>query len=155
MCVMFRLILPALLAASPAFSQDLGACQNHPFSQKNCVRVLACIGEAGEWFDGRARGWDQGRVSGMLSDGTACLGTWSADGPLGTGVGQIACENGLQADVIYYNQDNETGTAIGRGLDSEGRPVRIWSGENVLQFLTRPGAFGPALPCVQGDIPIS
>lgn len=151
---MIRVLLPALWMATPAFSQDVGVCQNVPFNAANCVQVLACIGDEGLWFDGRARGWDQGTVSGARSDDVLCKGTWDSNGPLGTGVGQMSCQDGVSVDVIYYNQDNITGTVIGRGLDSEGRVVQIWSGENVLQFLTAPGAFGPALPCVFGDIPV-
>jgi len=74
---------------------------------------------------------------------------------MGAGLGEMTCEDGLQINVLYYNQDNETSTAIGGGTDSLNRPVQIWSGNNVLQFLTGPGAFGPALPCAAGDIPLS
>lgn len=154
---MFRLILPAVFLCAnlttPANAQ--GVCNNIPYSQKNCVRVLACVGDAGVTFDGQARGWDTGSVTGTMSDGTACSGTWTSDGPLGTGFATMTCDNTTTIDVLYYSQDGITGTTIGRGTDSTGRPVQAWSGKNVLQFLTGPGAFGPALPCVQGDIPVS
>ncbi len=152
---MIRLILPALLAATPINAQDLGPCRSVPYSQKNCARVLACIGENGLWFDGRVRGWGAGSITGYLSDDTYCKGSWTADGPLGAGLGEMSCEDGLEVDVLYYSQDDATGTAIGGGTDNKGRNVQVWSGENVLQFLTGEGAYGPALPCVQGDIPIS
>lgn len=142
------------VSSAPTFAQDAGVCLNRPYDPSNCVRVLACIGEDGLWFDGKARGWNQGTVSGARSDDVLCKGTWDANGLLGTGVGQMTCEDGIGVDVIYYYQDNLTGTVIGRGLDSAGRNVQIWSGENVEQFLTGPGAFGPALPCVFGDIPL-
>jgi hypothetical protein len=152
---MIRLILPAVIAASSAAAQESSICRNVPFSTKNCVRVLACVGDQGVTFDGQARGWDAGSVTGLMSDGAACHGTWNSNGPLGTGLSQLSCDDGTDIDVIYYNQDNITGTVIGQGQTSDGRAIRVWSGENVLQFLTPQGAFGPALPCVQGDIPIS
>ncbi|MEL6959442.1 MAG: hypothetical protein AAGL89_10870 [Pseudomonadota bacterium] len=148
------LLWPLVLCTGPTSAQDLGVCQNLPFSQSNCVQVLACIGEDGLWFDGKARGWDQGTVTGMRSDDVLCKGTWNSNGPMGTGIGEMTCQDGTDVNVIYYNQDNITGTVIGRGFDSDGRQIQIWSGENVLQFLTAPGAFGPALPCVFGDIPV-
>ncbi|MEL6570799.1 MAG: hypothetical protein AAFQ64_04015 [Pseudomonadota bacterium] len=153
---MFRLYLPAaIVLGHAAMAQDLGVCRNIPYDQDNCVRVLACIGDQGLQFDGKARGWDQGHIIGQRSDFTNCTGTWDSNGPLGTGVGQLTCEDGVTVDVIYYTQDNVTGTVIGRGKDSLGRNVQVWSGENVLQFLTPDGAHGARLPCFGGDIPIS
>ena len=152
---MNRYILPAIILANMASAEDIGVCRNIPYSQNNCVRVLACIGDRGLTFDGRARGWDAGTITGAISDGTGCAGTWDQDGPMGTGIGKMSCEDGTDVSVIYYSQDSITGTVVGRGVDTKKRAIRVWSGENVLQFLTEKGAFGPALPCVQGDIPIS
>lgn len=152
---MIRALLPALAFATPVLSQDLGACRNIPYKQSNCIRVLACLGDQGLWLDGKARGWDQGTVSLERSDQILCYGTWDSNGPLGTGRAEIACEDGSSGNIIYYNQDNVTGTVIGRGIDDQGRHIQVWSGENILQFLTAPGAYGPALPCVAGDIPLS
>jgi len=152
---MIRLILPAIIAASSAAAQDSSICRNLPFSAKNCVRVLACIGDQGVTFDGQARGWDAGAVTGQMSDGTNCSGAWDSNGPMGMGLARLSCSDGTDMDVIYYNQDNLTGTVIGQGQTSTGHAIRVWSGENVLQFLTPQGAYGASLPCVQGDIPIS
>lgn len=152
---MNRLILPAIILCAQASAQDTGLCQNIPFSSENCVRVLACVGDQGVTFDGKARGWDAGTVSGLMSDGTICTGTWDSNGPFGTGIATMSCNDGKGLDVVYYNQDNITGTVIGRGVDTSGRTVQVWTGENVLQFLTPLGAFGAALPCIQGEIPIS
>lgn len=152
---MIRLILPAIIAASSAAAQDSSICRNVPFSTKNCVRVLACVGDQGVIFDGQARGWDAGGLTGQMSDGATCSGAWDSNGPMGTGLARLSCSDGTNMDVIYFNQDNITGTVIGQGQDNAGRAIRVWSGENVLQFLTPQGAFGPALPCVQGDTPIS
>ncbi|MEJ6403767.1 hypothetical protein [Yoonia sp. 2307UL14-13] len=152
---MIRLILPAIILASNATAQDRGLCRNVPYSEENCVRVLACIGDRGVFFDGNARGWDTGTVAGQMSDGTRCTGTWTAGGPLGTGIAQMSYSDGAVVDVVYYSQDSITGTVIGEGKDNLGRRIQVWSGENVLQFLTGDGAYGPALPCIKGDIPIS
>ena len=160
----FDMIRPSLLAAfclaTPLAAEqdlrpDLGVCQNIPFSQQNCVRVVGCIGDQGLQIDGRARGWDRGTVFGEMSDFTQCQGTWDSDGPLGTGIAHLTCTDGTTMDVIYYNQDNITGTVIGRGQDSLGRQIQVWSGENVLDFLTPDGSDIAYLPCASGDIPIS
>lgn len=152
---MFRATLPVIFLASGLSAQDIDVCRNVPYSQNNCVRVLACIGDFGLTFDGRARGWDQGTVSGAISDGTKCQGTWDSDGPLGAGISKMTCEDGTTLGILYYSQDSITGTVTGKGADNKGRTIQVWSGQNVLQFLTPDGAYGPALPCVQGDIPIS
>lgn len=165
---MFRLCLPVAIAAlaggasaqslsvpglTPEVAPQVETCDNVPFDQVNCVRVLACYGSEGLFFDGQARGWDRGAVTGVISNGVTCVGSWDGDGPLGTGIAALTCSDGSTADVIYYNQDNETGTVIGQGRDSLGRDIKVWSGTNVLQFLMTDGR--PALPCVQGAIPIS
>ena len=131
------------------------SCENRPGSDDNCVRVLACIGEAGLWFDGQATGWNEGSIAGHTSDGSACMGRWTADGPLGFGLGEIACDSGLEAQVLYHTQDDETGTVTGTGKDNLGRAVRAWSGANVLEFLTPSGEVSARLPCSAAEIPLS
>ncbi|NCO86437.1 MAG: hypothetical protein GW886_07400 [Rhodobacterales bacterium] len=131
------------------------ACAAIPGSTESCVRVLACIGTAGLWFDAQAIGWDTGTVHGSTSDGSPCTGTWNADGPLGMGVAALRCDSGLTADVFYYNQDNATGTVIGAGQDNRGRGISVWTGTNVLEFLTPDGHLAARLPCGGGEIPIS
>ena len=165
---MFRPILPAAiwLLAHGAHAQTLtvpgltdepteqaSTCKNVPYSTSNCVRVLACVGDGGVYFDGEARGWDTGSVTGYLSNGPTCTGTWTSNGLGGTGLSSLTCDGGIRVDVIYFNQDNETGTVIGSGRDSLGRNLRVWTGENVLAYLSSSGA--PALPCAAGAIPIS
>jgi hypothetical protein len=153
---MFRpCLLAAICTTSPLAAQDIGVCRNIPYSQDNCVRVLACVGDQGLQFDGKARGWDKGTVSGQISDFTQCTGTWDSDGPFGTGIGQMTCEDGVEMNVIYYSQDGITGTTIGRGTDTLGRALQVWSGENILEFLTPDGSNTARLPCINGDIPIS
>lgn len=147
------LILPGQEDPDP--NDTLPECENRPYDKSNCVRVLACLGGDGLWFDGQAHGWDTGIVLGHLNTGTPCTGTWSANGPLGTGFSRLTCENGLSADVIYYSQHNETGTVIGHGMDSTGRALRVWTGLNVLEFLTPDQKSAPELPCTATPIPIS
>lgn len=139
---MFRRVLPAALCATSAMADP---CETHPYSQSNCVRVLACWDGQSQWFDGQARGWDQGTVSGTLNDGQSCTGWWRAGGPMGVGLGHITCDR-LSADVIYHTQDNATGTVIGSGRDSTGATLQLWSGRNVLDFL-RDDRGTPQLPC--------
>ena len=38
----------------------------------NCVRVVACIGDEGIWFNGRAFGRGKGTFSGATSTGQMC-----------------------------------------------------------------------------------
>ncbi|MEM7711025.1 MAG: hypothetical protein AAF264_09830, partial [Pseudomonadota bacterium] len=137
---------------APSDAPPVPVCENIPYDQANCVRVLACIGEDGLWFDGEARGWDAGTVTGQISDGTTCEGTWDLEGPGGAGQSRLACNGGLEIGVIYTQQHNETGTVIGSGIDSLERPIRVWSGLHVLRFLTPDGRVEARLPC--GDVPI-
>jgi hypothetical protein len=113
------------------------------------------LGDQGLFFDGQARGWDEGPVVGEISNGVQCTGDWTADGPFGAGMGRMQCDDGNEIGVIYHTQDNATGTAIGNGSDKLGQPVQIWSGTNVLAFLTPEGDVGPQLPCISGPIPMS
>jgi hypothetical protein len=126
-----------------------------PYSQDNCVRVLACIGVDGTWFDGEAWGWDIGTVLGATSDEVGCIGTWRSGGFLGTGTAQMQCDNGMSVNVLYYTQDNDSGTVIGRGSDSLGRAIIAWTGQNVLDYLTPEGRPSASLPCGPTPIPIS
>ncbi len=99
---MIRAALPAIilfLAANP--TSALGVCKNVPYSQKNCLRVLAYVGDQGLYFDGQAHGWDAGAVYGYLSDDTYCEGNWTSDGPLGMGLSTATCENGVSIEVLY------------------------------------------------------
>ena len=151
---MFRILLPAALMACATTAAGQ-ACSDRPGHPNFCVRVLACLGEDGTYFDGTARGWNRGDSFGTLSTGETCTGWWSADGPLGFGIAGLACDGGLTADVLYTRQDNATGTVIGTGTDSLGRQITVWSGQNVLEFLTPDGEVSAALPCGDIEVPIS
>lgn len=165
---MFRHALPvAIYLTQAAGAETLGlpvigreeagpllpACVERRFSQENCVRVLACVGDEGLWFDGQARGWEQGLIQGFISDGTPCAGTWNSNGFLGTGFADVTCQDDTTMRVIYHTQDGETGTVIGSGRDSQGRAIRAWSGLYVLDFLRGDGDT-LELPCGPAPVPI-
>lgn len=154
---MFSTVAQAQTLSLPGMSPEQPApaptCENVPYSQDNCVRALACLGNDGLYFDGLVRGWNAGGITGALSDGTACVGRWTSEGLGGTGLAWLECGGGLTAEVIYYTQDNDTGTAIGYGKDNLGRGVTAWSGINVLAFLTKDGV--ASLPCGTDPVPIS
>lgn len=147
--------LPPLTPQQTPEERAAPTCENRPYSQENCVRVLACIGTGGLWFDGQALGWDQGIVRGATSDGIPCAGHWKSGGFMGTGTSQMMCRDDLSVNVLYYTQDNDTGTVIGRGTDSIGRGIIVWTGENVLKYLTPDGKPSAELPCGPTPIPIS
>ena len=157
---MSRVLLPVVLALLPHWGAAQADdptpedCRNIPYSQQNCVRALACVGTKGVWFDGAARGWDQGTVTGRLSTGETCSGTWTSEGPFGTGLADLTCDDGTTIGVVYYTQDNITGTVTGRGMTSDGRPVEVWTGERVLEFLS--DATGqPILACGDYELLLS
>ena len=142
------------LSPEPETKLELPPCDMTQ-DQDNCARALACIGRDGLWFDGQVRGWGSGVMAGQLSNGVVCGGSWAYGGLFNTARAQISCQDGLTASMIFYAQDSLTGTGIARGLDTRGRSVKAWTGENVLQFLTPEGAAGPELPCTDEPIPTS
>ena len=167
---MFRAaLLAGLCLSSPAVSETLivpelapdGSlldgfpdCSAMPYDQANCVRILACLGDDGVWFDGQARGWDQGTLTGLTSDGAACAGTWDSGQPSEPGRSNFECSDGTVGSVTYTTRDGETGTVIGSGSDNKGRSLRVWTGLFVLDFL-RGENQRPELPCGAEAIPIS
>ena len=147
------LSVPGLSPDTPKLA--LPPCENTQ-DDDNCARLLACVGQDGLWLDGQARGWNTGTLAAQRSDGVVCAGTWAADqGPFGTGTARMECADGTTARAIYYSQDSLTGTAIGRGVDSTGRAIRAWSGQNVLKFLGDGDVNAAKLPCTDAAIPIS
>lgn len=164
---MIRAAILACLMAAPAHAQgtvDPGRvlprpeapapaepCENRPHDAASCSRFLACIGEDGLWLDGRARGWNTGTLTGTASDGTTCAGSWWVVGERAAGA-EMECSDGSRGRVRYVAQDPITGTGIAAGAMEDGRTIRAWTGENVLEFL-REEAGGPEalLPCRPGD----
>ena len=135
--------LALALLPLPALAE--GACRPVEGSTKSCSRVLACIGTEGEWFDGRATGWNEGTLDGTLGSGVACTGRWAYVAG-GTAAAELLCEDGLEGTVSYFAQDGATGTGLGYGATTDGRRIEAWTGENVLGFLS--GEDGvPRLPC--------
>ncbi|MEM8849064.1 MAG: hypothetical protein AAGE03_03415 [Pseudomonadota bacterium] len=161
-----RLLFAALLTATPAAAQvgapqqpqadiTAPACDYLDRDPNSCSRVLACIGDDGLWFDGQARGWGSGTVSGRISDGTLCEGTWAYETRGSTARSNLVCEDGVEIGVLYTQQDPATGTGIGSGLDSRGREIMAWSGAHLLRFLTPEGDLKARLQCGDAPIPIS
>ena len=101
----------------------------------NCVRVVACIGDEGVWFNGRAFGRGEGTFSGTTSTGQMCEGTWMSCNAFGLGQADVMCGDGRQGRVFYTYQDEYTGTAVGQGAMHSGEKIKIWSGTNVLEYL--------------------
>ena len=130
-----RVFLPVVLTllAQPAFAQEADLC---PMTDAggNCVRILACLGEDGRWFHGRAYGRGDGTLSGAANDGVACAGTWVSQNAEGQGQADVTCADGLQVTVLYDYQDVHTGTAVGQGIANTGDLVMVWSGDHVLTF---------------------
>lgn len=160
----FRSVLPAGLlffVSTPLFAEGIEGLGMVPQPRTpqmpechltqdagNCVRFLACVGTDGLWVDGQVHGWNRGTLKGQRNDGAICVGVWTAsDGPMGSGTADFECSDGSVGKVIYFSQDSLTGTAIGRGMDSKGRHVKAWSGDNVLTFLGDGDVDAARLPC--------
>ena len=160
---MFRRVLPAVLFSvlcsvanadgtateedkNNRISLDPQDCRNTR-NGANCTLILACIGNDGLWFQGHAVGWgEQGTLGGVISDGTSCTGTWTSNTWFGGGESRLQCDDGTSARVYYLSQDPVTGTVFGQGIDSNERRIKVWTGENVVEFLSQ-GRDAAELPC--------
>ena len=155
---MFHRLLPALAfyaAALPVFSETLDACVMTD-DQSDCVRVIACIGDKGRWFQGRSFGRGTGTLAGRINDGIICSGSWTSSNAFGLGQADVKCSDGMTASVIYYYEDSYSGTAIGRGYSSDGQLIESWSGEHVLDYFRDGSPDAEAiLKCGDYGIPIS
>ena len=100
-----------------------------------CVPFAGCIGDQGEYFTGRALGWDKGPLSVRSSTGTLCTGDWIVRPASGSGRASIVCDDGTKGTAEFTYQHPETGTAVGEGQMSDGRSLKVWSGRNIQQFL--------------------
>ena len=152
-----RLVLPAAVLAFPlmAMAQSETACELTE-GQTSCSRVLACFGEAGRWFEGRAFGRETGTVAGVVNDGVSCFGTWASENGQGQGEAQISCDDGMKVSLLAIYQDYWSGTAIWTGISEGGVAVRAWSGLHVEDFLrSQSGSSETVLPCGAYEIPIS
>jgi hypothetical protein len=141
------LLLPLAAWAGPCDLTD---------DQSSCSRVLACFGDQGRWFEGRAFGRGMGTLSGTVNDGVGCAGIWTSENADGVGEAQVRCEDGLKVTVLFTYQDSYTGTTTGEGVASTGVAVKTWSGLHVPEFLRSQSKTGEAaLPCGAVEIPIS
>ena len=119
----------------------------------NCDRVVACIGNEGAWFNGRAFGRGEGTFSGTTSTDLMCEGTWMSCNAFGLGQADVMCEDGSKGRVFYTYQDEYTGIAVGQGAMHSGEKIKIWSGKNVLEYLRGDtGEHIAYLPCDGGAI---
>ncbi len=132
---------------------QLPPCAHMPEGGQTCVRVLACIGDSGLYFDGQARGENVGIILGRTSTGLQCSGHWSTEHADGRGYARLKCAGGFRFYLTFYDQDPQTGTTISAGSDSEGRTIRAWSGKNVLHFLAA-GEDMPSLKCGNRMVPL-
>ncbi|NBT43286.1 MAG: hypothetical protein EBT20_23020 [Alphaproteobacteria bacterium] len=151
-------LFPAMmLFALLVFPQNLSAqsATHCPMTANdaNCVRVVACIGNEGAWFNGRAFGRGEGTFSGTTSTDLMCERTWMSCNAFGLAQTDVMCEDGSKGRVFYTYQDEYTGTAVGQGAMHSGEKIKIWSGTNVLEYLRGDtGEHIAYLPCDGGAI---
>lgn len=139
--------------AMPVAGQDLCDMTD---DQENCTRVLACIGTDGRWFHGRAFGRGKGELTGRTDDGATCSGVWTSRNVVGVGQADVTCSDGTSVRVIYYYQDEHTGTARGLGRTNQGETVKSWSGNHVLDYFRENAPDAKArLVCGRTEIPLS
>lgn len=144
-----------LCGGAAAGSAQTPDCPTAP-GQESCARVLACFGDEGVWFDGRSYGRGEGTLAGQTSEGALCSGTWVSDNGFGLGQADATCDDGFAVRVFFFYQDPYTGTTLGRGIGTDGRIVRSWSGLHVLDYLDDGNSpDGALLPCGAAPIPIS
>lgn len=149
-----RNFTPAQTGQSP--QKELPPCQSSVEKKKNCMRVLACIGEDGVFFDGQVRGDGVGIILGRTNEGVQCSGHWSrVDGTdvRGEGRARLKCEDGSRFHLVYDSRDRREGTQYGVGKDSKGRMIRAWTGTDVLHFLTK-DPNQPGLKCGDQIVPL-
>lgn len=153
-------LLSALIALVPCsvFAGGDGGDGLCPLTEdsSSCSRILACIGEDGRWFHGRAFGRGAGTLAGVTDDGVTCSGDWVTQNAFGLGQADVTCSDGMTVTVYYDYQDYYTGTAMGRGLSNRGQMVQSWSGDHVLSYFADGKPLSTArLRCGSHDIPIS
>jgi hypothetical protein len=149
-------IVSALLAAPALAGPKVDpSCDQSYEGRATCAPLIACMGETGIYFTGRAIGWNSGTFAGETNAGFACFGEWTFKGFLGLGEAVIECDNGLTGVIYFTSQDAETGTAIGIGRLSNNATVQMWSGHNIRQFLkNESGEVEPRLMCADVEVPV-
>jgi hypothetical protein len=154
-CVVIAGGLSVALPVAAGYRVDM-ACAIGPTEigdPSSCSPVIACFEATGVYFVGRAIGWDRGTLAGTTSAGATCTGEWVSRNMLGVGQASFACDDGTSGTAFFTYQDGLTGTATGHGLSTPMGRLRVWSGDNIRQFLTdQTGEVDPQLFC--GDVPI-
>ena len=160
-CGMKNLYLPVLLALSCTFASASAPvpeenCVDIPDSRDSCSPLLACVGNSGEYFAGRALGRDEGTLAGVTNFGSICTGTWVSRNFLGTGQADFECDNGHWGKVIFHYRDDVSGTVKGFGFTNHGVSIRAWSGHYIQDFLDeKSGQVDNKLMCGEVEIPLS
>ncbi|MCC5991213.1 MAG: hypothetical protein JJT99_01700 [Rhodobacteraceae bacterium] len=130
----------AAFMSLPATALDLPDCENRPNDSASCSPIVACMPGTGVYLVGRAIGWNEGTLEGVTNTGVTCTGTWHVGQSLALGHAAFSCDDGLAGRLIYYYQDNVTGTARGAGVIRGFGRIRAWSGHNIREFLDKSGA---------------
>ncbi|WP_299966446.1 hypothetical protein [uncultured Roseobacter sp.] len=139
--------------ATPKVDMD---CAAEPGSPSSCVPMVGCIGNDGDYFTGRALGWNEGTLDGQTRAGVICVGGWEISALTGEGHAAFECDDGTAGVATMQYQDMQTGTATGRGYTADGKLLEIWSGHNIRQFLMdREGSVDGKLTCGDQVIPVS
>lgn len=155
---MKNLCLPVLLALSYVFAAAAAPVpdENCVDSRDSCSPLLACFGNSGEYFAGRALGRDKGTLAGVTNFGAICTGSWVSRNFIGTGEANFECDNGHWGKVIFHYRDDESGTVKGFGLTNHGVSIRAWSGHYIQDCLDeQSGQLNNKLMCGDVKIPLS
>ncbi len=143
----------ALTSYEVAADTQSAPCVQVTGSEENCTPIVGCLGEAGDYFVGRAIGWDTGTFEGVSRSQLTCFGDWTASNAFGLGQANIHCDDGMTGIAYFIYQDGVTGTTKGQGLLDDGRRLRMWSGHNIQQFIqNQSGDLDARLMC--GDLPV-
>lgn len=153
---MKRAALPVAFALGLPLVASAADCTRIEDSPENCTPLVACFQGAGEFFVGRAFGWDEGVLAGTTNTGQTCTGTWTDRNAFGTGQADFTCDSGLAGTVFFAYRDTSTGTVRGSGGTNAGHKVDAWSGPNIRSYLDATDAT-PGLPllCDEYEIPLS
>ena len=155
LCLPVPLALSYMFAAAAAPVPDEN-CVDIPDSRDSCSPLLACFGNSGEYFAGRALGRDKGTLAGVTNFGAICTGSWVSRNFIGTGEANFECDNGHWGKVIFHYRDDESGTVKGFGLTNHGVSIRAWSGHYIQDFLDeQSGQVNNKLMCGEVEIPLS
>ena len=102
------LVFPHNLSAQSATHCPMTA------DDSNCVRVVACIGNEGVWFNGHVFGRGEGTFSGTTSTGLMCEGTWMSRNAVGLGQADVMCKDGRKGRVYTYQDEYTHSGGSGR-----------------------------------------